>query len=280
MRLNKVTLRDLGGHKGQVRQIPALVGVHHKGATARAVLSEGEQTVLGLAGFFTEAEFDSSRSGVVFDDPVTSLDHVRRDKVAERLAQLAKSRQVIVFTHDTAFVTDLLRSAVSAEISVTARTIQHRGDVPGYVADGFPWRAQDIGQRMNTIQEEITKLRKARQSLYDVEYEKRVNEVAGLLSETWERTVTSEIINRVYDRSQSQVRPEMVRMLAKITADDNHDYQEGYGKTSKWALRHDKAEESNYVPPEPSELEAEYARLKAWQKRIKSYQQKPSASPA
>ncbi|MGB7963918.1 MAG: AAA family ATPase [Propionicimonas sp.] len=273
MRLHKVTLRDMGGQKGQVRQIPALVGVRHKDGTARAVLSEGEQTVLGLAGAFTEAEFDASKSAVVFDDPVTSLDHVRRDKVAERLAQFAKSRQVIVFTHDVAFVAELLRSAASVDVSVTARTIQRRGEMPGLVADGFPWKAQDIGQRMNTIQGEIAKLGKERQNLDEDEYEKRVNEVAGHLSETWERTVTSEIINRVYDRSKCEVRPQMVRMLAKITQADNTDYQEGYGKTSKWALRHDKAEETNYVPPEPSELDAEYARLKEWQKRIKGYQQ-------
>ncbi|WJR36111.1 AAA family ATPase [Mycobacteroides immunogenum] len=273
MHLEKVTLRELGGQKGQVRQIPALVGVRHKDGTARAVLSEGEQTVLGLAGFFTEAEFDASKSAVVFDDPVTSLDHVRRDKVADRLAQLAKSRQVIVFTHDVAFLTDLLKSAGSAEVKVTARTIQRRGDVPGYVADGFPWKAQDIGQRLNTIHNEITKLTKDRQNLDDDEYEQCVNKIAGHLSETWERTVTSEIVNRVYDRSKSEVRPQMVRMLARITDEDNAEYQDGYGKTSKWALRHDKAEETNYVAPEPNELEAEYDRLKAWHKRIKSYQQ-------
>lgn len=85
--------------------------------------------------------------------------------------------------------------------------------------------------------------------------------------------MTSEIVNRVYDRSKSEVRPQMVRMLAKITEDDNAEYQDGYGKTSKWALRHDKAEETNYVAPEPNELEAECDRLKAWHKRIKSYQQ-------
>ncbi len=39
----------------------------------------------------------------------------------------------------------------------------------------------------------------------------------------------------------------MVRMLAKISDEDNAEYQDGYGKTSKWALRHDKAEETNYV---------------------------------
>lgn len=272
MNLAKVMLKDLGGQKGQVRQIPTLTGVHHADGTTRTVLSEGEQTVLGLAGFFTETEFDASKSAVVFDDPVTSLDHVRRDKVADRLAQLAKSRQIIVFTHDVAFLSDLLKSAASAKVEVTARTIQRRGDVPGYVADGFPWKAQDVGQRMNTIHNEITALTKNRQNLNDDEYEQCVSKIAGLLSETWERVVTSEIINRVYDRSKSEVRPQMVRMLAKITREDNAEYQDGYGKTSKWVRRHDKAEETNYVAPEPNELEAEYDRLKAWQKRIKSYQ--------
>lgn len=55
------------------------------GATSMAahtVPSEGEQTAFGLAGFFTEAVVDQSKSALIFDDPVTSLDHVRRDKVA------------------------------------------------------------------------------------------------------------------------------------------------------------------------------------------------------
>jgi energy-coupling factor transporter ATP-binding protein EcfA2 len=101
LKLQRVTLEDLGGRKGQLSQRPGLLGAA-KGTAARSVLSEGEQTALGLAGFFTEAVFDESKSAIIFDDPVTSLDHVRRDKVAERLAQLAQDRQVVVFTHDVA----------------------------------------------------------------------------------------------------------------------------------------------------------------------------------
>ena len=106
LRLQKVTLQDLGGRKGQLNQRPGLLGAP-KTVAAHTVLSEGEQTALGLAGFFTEAVFDQSKSALVFDDPVTSLDHVRRDKVAERLAELARDRQVVVFTHDVAFTGDL-----------------------------------------------------------------------------------------------------------------------------------------------------------------------------
>jgi ABC-type hemin transport system ATPase subunit len=53
-------------------------------AAVEDVLSEGEQTAPGLAGFLTEVESDGSQSASVFDDPVTSLDHVRQEKVAER----------------------------------------------------------------------------------------------------------------------------------------------------------------------------------------------------
>lgn len=272
--LERVTLKGRGSQKGKVNQIPGLDGARHRDAHAQTVLSEGEQTVLGLAGFFTEAEFDESKSALVFDDPVTSLDHVRREKVALRLAELAQSRQVIAFTHDVAFVTELLKAAGKKDVTIATRSIMHRGKVPGYCHDGLPWKAQDVNHRMGTILTELHKLKKERPGLDDDAYEKRVNDVAGLLSETWERTVTSEIINRVYDRSKSQVRPEMVRMLAKITPDDNKDYQDGYGETSEWALRHDKSEEMNYVPPEPEELMAEYDRLKAWIKRIKGYQKR------
>lgn len=282
MGLARVTLKDRGGQKGKVNQIPALLGARHKDARASLVLSEGEQTVLGLAGFFTEAEFDDSKSALVFDDPVTSLDHVRRDKVALRLAEFATERQVIVFTHDVAFVAELLKAAGKKGVTPATRSIQSRGSlpgIPGYCADGFPWKAQDTPQRLDTILKEIQALKKDRQTLDDDAYESRVSPVAGMLSETWERAVTSEIANKVFDRSVSQVQPKMVRILSKFTDSDNKEFQDGYGLTSKWARRHDKAEETNYVPPEPNELEAAYDLLKAWYKRIKSYQQQdPSAS--
>jgi wobble nucleotide-excising tRNase len=93
-------------------------------------LSEGEQNALGLSGFFTEAVFDPSKSAIIFDDPVTSLDHVRRDKVAERLAQLAQDRQVVVFTHDVAFTGDLAAAAESEGVALIERAVERRGTDP------------------------------------------------------------------------------------------------------------------------------------------------------
>lgn len=57
-----------------------------------------------LLPFLAELATTDTASAIVFDDPVSSLDHVHRDKVAERLANESLSRQVIVFTHDIAFL--------------------------------------------------------------------------------------------------------------------------------------------------------------------------------
>lgn len=270
LRLQKVTLQDLGGRKGQLNQKPGLLGAN-KGVVARNVLSEGEQTALGLAGFFTEAIFDQSKSALIFDDPVTSLDHVRRDKVAERLAQLAQDRQVLVFTHDVAFTGDLAAAVKREGVALTERAVERRGVEPGICRESFPWKAKDFGSRIGYLRNELAKLKRDRHSLGQDEWEERVATWAGYLSETWERSVITEVMHEVFDRGSSQVRMMKFRLLPKITEADNQDVQEGYGATSRWGRRHDKAAETNYVAPEPTDLEVELTRLITWQRRIKKY---------
>lgn len=72
------------------------------------VLSEGEQKVLAMADFLAEARLSGITAPVIFDDPVSSLDHRRINEVALRVANLAEGCQVIVFTHDIFFATTLL----------------------------------------------------------------------------------------------------------------------------------------------------------------------------
>jgi wobble nucleotide-excising tRNase len=81
-------------------------------AKVHIVLSEGEQTCVALAAFLTELATASHKSALVFDDPVTSLDHRWRRKVAERLIAEASDRQIVVFTHDLIFLNDLHDLAV------------------------------------------------------------------------------------------------------------------------------------------------------------------------
>lgn len=92
------------GREGRAHRRKVLSGKHKPSK----VLSEGEQNVLALADFLAEARLAGITAPIIFDDPVSSLDHRRINEVAQRVARLADDNQVIVFTHDILFATTLL----------------------------------------------------------------------------------------------------------------------------------------------------------------------------
>lgn len=94
------------------------------------VLSEGEQTAVALADFLTEIGLEERPVGLVFDDPVTSMDHMRKELIAKRLVQEAKNRQVIIFTHDILFSHHLANEAAAQGHTFTffGRTVSKNQD--------------------------------------------------------------------------------------------------------------------------------------------------------
>jgi wobble nucleotide-excising tRNase len=77
----------------------------------RDILSEGEQRAIAMGSFLAEVSIGGGTGGIVVDDPVSSLDHKRRERVAARLVQEAEKRQVIIFTHDLYFLAVLMEEA-------------------------------------------------------------------------------------------------------------------------------------------------------------------------
>jgi Uncharacterized protein conserved in bacteria len=269
LKLEHVILSEPKATKGAILQKPSLIG---SGEAAMHVLSEGEQTAAGLAGFLTEVHFDDSKSAVIFDDPMSSLDHRRRSNAAKRIVEVAQDRQVIVFTHDLVFLAELIKFASYLGVSVSEQTIQRNGaGRPGLVTQKFPWKAKDAKARIEALENDLNSMGKVRGTLSSDDYERRTSDWAGRLSETWERLIRTEVIYRVVDRSTTEVRPMLVRILAKITEDDYRDFDAGYSAASKWARRHDKSEEVSYVVPEFDEMRVELDRIKEWHRRIKKY---------
>lgn len=269
--VTKVTLRDTKARLGTLLHRPEFIGATVD-AKLPEVLSEGEQTALGLSGFLTEASFDESKSALVFDDPVTSLDHVRRDKVAKRIVELAAERQVIVFTHDVSFTVDLRRACEAQEVEFTERAIilgPHRQ--PGHAQDKLPWTAQDAAQRLNTLDQEFAALKKGADEWDEEEYGKRARELAGNMSETWERILSQDIADRLVKPETNFVQPMMMKVLRKITEQDDTEFQLSYGRISGWAPRHDNPAALNYVPPTVADLEAEIGLMRTWYKRVRGY---------
>lgn len=103
--------------------------------TPNKVLSEGEKRAVALADFLTEVAIDETSSGIILDDPVTSLDFEWKEIIATCLAREAKGRQVIVFTHDLHFLYLLKKSAEEKGIPIVTHWIKRgdQDDYPGYV---------------------------------------------------------------------------------------------------------------------------------------------------
>ena len=99
---------------------------------AGEILSEGERTCVGLAGLLAELDTTENRSGIILDEPVSSLDHNYRERIARHLAEEAKNRQVVVFTHDVVFLFLLERYAGSKEVAFQPVTLRRGGSQGGH----------------------------------------------------------------------------------------------------------------------------------------------------
>lgn len=97
--------------------IMALKQGYHEISKATAlgeILSEGEQTVVVLAQFIVENKFNPDNHVLILDDPVNSLDLQRMGIIANNLIQLAKEKQIVIFTRNLVFF-GWLKSAVGKD---------------------------------------------------------------------------------------------------------------------------------------------------------------------
>ncbi|WP_310448877.1 AAA family ATPase [Sulfuritalea sp.] len=116
------------------------------------ILSEGEQRAIALGSFLAELKLANHACGIVFDDPVSSLDHMRRGKVAKRLAAESKQRQVLIFTHDVVFLQQLRDQCDKLNVSPLFCRLEANGGFYGNVAEGLPWAHKSYGERIDFLE--------------------------------------------------------------------------------------------------------------------------------
>jgi energy-coupling factor transporter ATP-binding protein EcfA2 len=116
------------------------------------VLSEGEQRAIAIGSFMGELRLAGHDGGIVFDDPVSSLDHWRRQNVARRLVAEAEHRQVIVFTHDTSFLQQLRDEIEVSGVEHAIHSLEWLGERPGYIRVGLPWEHQGYMERVDALE--------------------------------------------------------------------------------------------------------------------------------
>ena len=243
-------------------------------AKVQDILSEGEKTCVALAAFLTELATAPHCSTLVFDDPVTSLDHRWRKQVAKRLVEEAEHRQIIVFTHDLIFVTDLEDLADKKKTPVKLITVS-RGQVgAGVVSDGLPWKGKSVEDRIDKLE----KAAKAAKMLYDdakeEEYNTEAADIYSRLRASWERALEEIAFSRVVQRHRDYIDPKNLKKVSVLTDTDCDAFQAGYKKCCDVTDAHDPSSGRNADAPPPNDMLEDIQALKEWAAALRDRQKK------
>lgn len=183
------------------------------------IASEGEHRCIALAVFLAELSQASHRSALVFDDPVSSLDHKRRDAIAARLAKEAKQRQVIVFTHDLAFVCDLQTRARDEAVDIHYQHVEWLASAPGRVLHGLLWDAKTCKEQMKMLNEQVGKADKAHREQGQTEYCAVAIPVVSRVRGACERIIEEHLLNNVIRRHDSKISVGHMEAVSVVTLD-------------------------------------------------------------
>jgi hypothetical protein len=240
-------------------------------AAVGQVLSEGEHRCVALAAFMAELATTVSKSGIVFDDPVSSLDHMHREAVAQRLVAEAAHRQVIVFTHDLAFLFELSRAAddVQPKQHVAICSVSRGADKSGFCRSEPPFKARRVSDITTSLAHQLANERYHFDQGNDEEWRKTVKSLAGTLRDTWEIAV-EEVVGYVIRRLSNEVKTPGLVKLTAITVPDCEAMRDGFGRCSE--LLHSAAAALNRPLPKPDALSAEIDALSNWANNLRQRQ--------
>ena len=216
-----------------------------------SILSEGEQRILAIASFLAEASLAHHGSGLVFDDPVSSLDHKYRQYVAERLIAEAAKRQVIIFTHDVVFLFCLREACEQKEVPFLAQCLVSEGKQFGVVRRDLPFIARSSVSRIGYLRDIHQRVEKLYRTGDADGYEYLVRSGYGLLRDSWERMVEEVLLNDVVQRFRRGVETKRLRPVFV----DDPDVKTIYFAHSKCSrYEHDCARELQMPVPPPDEF--------------------------
>lgn len=262
----------------ELRKERASYGVPHfrvrltrsQDAPVGEILSEGEHRCVALAAFLAELATIESRSTIVFDDPVSSLDHIHREDVAKRLSLEAKHRQVIVFTHDIVFLFLLEQACRDINTHVAFRSVFSNYEYTGLVQQHPPMRAQSVEKVIESMQKQFDNEERHYQKGDYNKWEVTVDTLQKRLRWTWERAV-EDAISPVLKRLSEKVQTKGLAKVTALTIEDCIQMRKAYGRCS--SLLHSSADALNNPLPAPEKIQHELTELHKWITNIKRKQE-------
>lgn len=225
------------------------------------IFSEGEHRCVALAAFLAELVTSKQYSGIVFDDPMSSLDHIHRKAVAARLIEEAQHRQVIVFTHDLTFLFELRREAESKGRPVHYQTVCRKQSRPGHVEGELPMKAKSAQQLAHSLRSELKEAKQQFDSWADARRTIFSKGLIEQLRESWDQGI-ADFIFPVLGRFDNSIKGTSLFKLAVIEEEDVRTVTAARGRLSEEL--HTSAETLNPETVSHADLLAEVAKLETW----------------
>lgn len=247
------------------------------------ILSEGEQRAIAIGAFLAELRLANHGGGIVFDDPVSSLDHWRRRHVARRLVAEAKCRQVIVLTHDTTFLGELRDAIEQVGVDHQMHHLEWMGNRPGFVIAGLPWAHKSYKERIDRLEKAQKELER-RWSAYPGEAEAgEMRHQYAFLRATIERVVQDLVLNGVVQRYRDWIRVDNLEEVVGFEAAEHKEIARLFKRCCEVVDAHDPSSAKNSPVPSPQELFVDLNALKSVidhvrVRRTKARQNAPGAS--
>lgn len=225
------------------------------------ILSEGEQRAIAIGSFLAEVNIGGGSGGIIFDDPVSSLDHKRRERVAARLVFEATKRQVIILTHDVYFLCVLMEEADRNGVPITTQSLSKRPEGFGVADPKLPFETMNTKSRIGALRSTHPQIAKLHKDGDEIEYRKQVADCYWNLRIAWERAVEEVLFQNVVLRFRKGI---STQPLVRVEVEDSdfEAIEQAMTKCSNYA--HDQALMGGVDVPEPDEVLADINALDAW----------------
>ncbi len=230
------------------------------------ILSEGEFRIVSLAAFLADTEGRGAKTPFIFDDPISSLDHMYEEATAQRLVELSQARQVIVFTHRLSLVGLLEKYAKKHHVksSLVCLSRYKIGDVTD-----LPIDLKKTANAANGLLNERLEAAKKAFGEGDAAYENEAKGMCRDIRVLLERVVEKDLINEVVCRFSPEVNTKgKIEALAKITEDDCKFIDEYMTKYSIY--EHSQPEETPAALPKPDEIESDLIAISGFIAKIQA----------
>lgn len=258
------------GQRGKQYHYLRLDEQNANGIALKDILSEGEHRCISLATFLSELSISEHKSAIIFDDPVSSLDHKWRNKISKRIAEEALERQVIVFTHDITFLLMIQEHSNSLNCELDIKSLTRKQNETGLIASNPPWDALPVSKRIGLLKDAHQKLEKIERTETVEIYKERAKILYGKLRETWERFIEEVFLNGVIQRFGRAIQTQRLSKIVDLTIDDYNLVDANMSKCSTYFTGHDTSGTLIEEMPDSDEFLADLTILEGYIKVIRN----------